>query len=132
MAVTSGRSGSVAVGANVVAEVRSFSIEENATTTETTSMSTTGLDDTYVVTKTSSSGTVDVLYDYADTTGQGALQNGSSVTLNLYPAGNEAPNEKLTGTALVTSRTVNESYDGMAEMSLGVTITGGLTTSVIS
>ena len=131
MAVATGRSGSVAVGANVVAEVRSFSIEENATTTETTSMSTTGLDDTYVVTKTSSSGTLDVLYDYEDTTGQGALQNGSSVTLNLYPTGNSSSQEKLTGTALVTSRTVNESYDGMVEMSLGVTITGGLATSSI-
>ena len=57
MASHIGRDGIVKVGANTVAEVKSFSIEESADTVETTKMTDTSR--THAVTLTSFSGSLD-------------------------------------------------------------------------
>ena len=81
MASHIGRDGIVKVGsANTVAEVKSFSIEESADTVETTKMTDTSR--THAITLTSFSGSLDCFWDETDTTGQGALTIGASVTLS--------------------------------------------------
>jgi hypothetical protein len=86
MATHKGSEGIVKVGSsNVVAEIRSYSIEESADTLEDTSMGDSAK--TYKASLTSFSGSLDVFWDETDTSGQGALSIGAEVTLNFYPEG---------------------------------------------
>lgn len=129
MANHKGSEGTVKVGSNAVAEIRSFSIEETADTLEDTSMGDSAR--TYLASLTSWSGTVDVFWDETDTNGQGALDVGSSVTLNLYPEGADAADTYYTGTAIVTGKSVSSSFDGMVEASFSVQGTGALTETTV-
>lgn len=130
MATHTGSEGSVKVGANAIAEIRSYSIEETADTTEDTTMG-----DSYRTHKTtlkSWSGSVDVFWDETDTTGQAALVVGSEVTANFYPEGSTSADTYLTGTAIVTSKSISASFDGMVEASISLQGTGALTTGVVA
>lgn len=129
MAVHKGSEGTVKVGANAVAGIRSFSIEESADTLETTVMGNTAR--TYLTSLTSWSGSVDVYWDETDTTGQGALTNGAQVTLNVYPEGDTAADTYYTGSAIVTGVSVSSSFDGMIEASISVQGTGALSQATV-
>ena len=129
MATHTGSEGTVKVGSNAIAEIRSFSIEETADTLEDTTMGDTAR--TYKSSLTSFSGSVDVLWDETDSTGQGALTIGAEVTLNLYPEGDAASDTYLTGSAIVTGRSISSSYDGLVEMSITVQGNGALTTTTV-
>ena len=72
---------------------------------------------------------LDVLYDETDTNGQTALAVGSSVTLNFAPEGSDSGDVKLTGTAIVTGKSISSSFDGLVEASITVQGNGGLTTT---
>ncbi len=130
MATHAGSEGTVKVGSNAIAEIRSFSIEESAETLEDTTMGDTAR--TYKSSLTTYTGSLDVLYDETDTTGQGALTIGSEVTLNLYPEGDTSGDVELTGSAIVTGRSISSSYDGLVEMSISVQGNGALTTTTVS
>lgn len=127
MATHIGRDGIVKVGSNAVAELRSFSIEETGDTVEDTVMTDTAR--TYIPTLTSFTGSADVFWDETDTSGQGALTVGSSVTINFYPEGDDTGDTYYTGTALVTGVTRSASFDGMVEASITLQGSGALTTS---
>lgn len=130
MATHTGSEGTVKVGANAIAEIRSYSVEETADTTEDTTMG-----DTYRTHKTtlkSWSGSVDVFWDETDTTGQGGLTVGSEVTANFYPEGSTTGDVYLTGTAIVTGKTITASFDGMIESTITLQGTGALTTGAAS
>lgn len=129
MATHKGSEGTVKVGSNAVAEVRSFTIDEAADTLEDTSMGDTSR--TYKPSLTSFSGSVDVFWDETDTTGQGALTIGAEVTLNLYPEGDTTGDTYLTGSAIVTGVSVNSSFDGLVESSISFQGTGALTTTTV-
>jgi len=129
MATHTGSEGTVKVGSNAIAEIRSFSIEESADTLEDTTMGDTAR--TYKPSLTTFTGSVDVLWDETDTTGQGALTIGAEVTLNLYPEGDTSGDTYLTGSAIVTGRTVNSSFDGLVEMSISVQGNGALTQTTV-
>lgn len=130
MATHKGSEGTVKVGANAVAEIRSFSIEESADTLEDTSMGDTAR--TYLSSLTSWSGSVDVFWDETDTNGQGALTIGSEVTLNVYPEGAVSGDTYYTGSAIVTGSSVSSSFDGMVEASISVQGNGALTKGLVS
>lgn len=130
MATHTGSEGTVKVGANAIAEIRSYSVEETADTTEDTTMG-----DTYRTHKTtlkSWSGSIDVFWDETDTTGQGGLTVGSEVTINFYPEGSTTGDSYKAGTAIVTGKTITASLDGMVESTITVQGTGALTTSTAS
>lgn len=130
MATHTGSEGTVKVGANAVAEIRSYSVEETADTVEDTTMG-----DSYRTHKTTLkawTGSVDVYWDETDTTGQGALTVGSEVTANFYPEGSATGDAYMTGTAIVTGKTVTASFDGMIESSITLQGTGALTRATAS
>lgn len=129
MATHTGSEGTVKVGANAIAEIRSFSVEESADTLEDTTMGDTAR--TYKPSLTTFTGTIDVLWDETNTTGQGALTIGAAITLNLYPEGDTVGDTYLAGAAIVTGRTVNSSFDGLVEMSISVQGNGALTETVV-
>lgn len=126
MATHTGSEGTVKVGANTIAEIRSYSIEQTADTTEDTTMGDAWR--THKTTLKSWSGTVDVYWDETDTTGQGALVPGAEVTANFYPEGATTGDVYLSGTAIVTGVTVSASFDGMIESTITLQGTGALTT----
>lgn len=127
MATHIGRDGKIKVGSNAVAEVRSFSIEETGDTVEDTVMTDTAR--TYLATLTSFTGSADCLWDETDTSGQGALTVGSSVTINFYPEGDSTGDTYYSGSAIVTGVTRSASFDGMVEASISLQGSGALTAS---
>jgi predicted secreted protein len=130
MATHTGSEGTVKVGANAVAEIRSYSVEETADTTEDTTMG-----DSYRTHKTtlkSWSGSIDVFWDETDTNGQSALTVGSEVTANFYPEGATSGDAYITGTAIVTGKTVTASFDGMVESTIQLQGTGALTRTTVT
>jgi predicted secreted protein len=131
MATHKGSEGIVKVGSsNVVAEIRSYSIEESADTLEDTSMGDSAK--TYKASLTSFSGSLDVFWDETDTSGQGALSIGAEVTLNFYPEGDTSGDIYYTGSAIVTGVSRTASYDGLVEASISVQGNGALTESTVA
>ena len=130
MATHLGKEGTVQVGSNAIGEIRGFSIDETIDTVEDTSMGDSSK--SYLASIKDFSGSVDVLYDEADTNGQVALAVGSSVTLNFAPEGSASGDVKLTGTAIVTGKSITSSFDGLVESTITVQGTGGLTTTTYS
>jgi predicted secreted protein len=127
MATHAGSEGTVKVGSNAVAEIRSFSVSETADTIEDTTMGDAAR--TYKPSLKSFTGSLDVYWDETDTNGQGALTVGSEVTIGFYPEGATTGDTYLTGSAIVTGLTVNSSFDGMVEASITIQGTGALSTS---
>lgn len=124
-----GSEGTVKVGSNAVAEIRSYSIEESADTLEDTSMGDSAR--TYKPSLTNFSGSLDVFWDELDTSGQGALSIGSEVTLNVFPEGDASGDTYYTGSAIVTGVSRTASFDGLVEASISVQGNGALTESTV-
>jgi len=129
MATHAGSEGTVKSGANAIAEVRSFSLEETADTIEDTTMG--DASRTYLTGLKTFSGSVDVFWDETDTDGQVSFSVGSSVTFAVYPEGDTAGDTYYSGTAIVTGRTITSSFDGMVEASFTLQGTGALTASTV-
>lgn len=129
MATHAGSEGTVKVGSDAIAEIRSFSLEETADTLEDTSMGDTAR--TYKSSLTTFTGSVDVFWDETDTAGQGALTIGASVTLNVYPEGDTAGDTYYSGSAIVTGVTRSSSFDGLVEASITVQGSGALTATTV-
>ena len=132
MATHTGSEGTVRVGANAIAEIRSYSVEETSDTAEDTSMG-----DSYRTFKTTLkawTGSVDVFWDETDTNGQVALAPGSQVTVNFFPEGVSAGQSEryYTGDAIVTGKTVTASFDGMVESTITLQGTGALTFATLA
>jgi|TARA_Y100000385_G_C12667599_1_gene456528 hypothetical protein len=130
MATFSGSDGVILVGTDQVAEVRSYSIDETMDTLEDTSMGDSAR--TYKTSLKSFSGSADVFFDDTDTSGQGALTVGTSATLNIQMEGNTTGDHKLSGTVLVTGRTITGSFDGLVEASITFQGTGALTEGTVA
>ena len=129
MATHAGSEGTVKSGANAIAEVRSFSLEESADTIEDTTMGDSSR--TYLTGLKTFSGSVDVFWDETDTDGQVSFSVGSSVTLAVYPEGDTAGDTYYSGTAIVTGRTITSSFDGMVEASFTLQGSGALTATTV-
>jgi len=129
MATHKGSEGTVKVGSNAIAEIRSYSIEESADVLEDTSLGDSAR--TYLSSLTSFSGTIDVLWDETDSSGQGALSVGSEVTLNFYPEGDGSGDTYYTGSAIVTGVSRSASYDGLVEASISVQGNGALSETTV-
>ena len=123
MAIHKGSEGTVHVGTDAVAEIKSYSVEETSDTVETTSMGDSAR--THLASLTSFSGSLDVLWDEEDTA-QIALTVGTTVTLKFYPEGTATSAKYYEGSAIVTGVTRSASFDGLVEASISVQGTGAL------
>lgn len=129
MATHAGKEGLVKVGTNTVAEVRTWTINTTGDVIEDTAMGDTAR--TYLAGLTAADASIDVFWDETDTNGQVALAPGSSVTLVLYPEGADAGDTYYTGTAIVTSKSITGSFDGMVEATIAATYSGAVTTTTV-
>ena len=129
MATHTGSEGVIKSGANTVAEVRSYTVSETGDTIEDTSMG--DASRTYKAGLKTWTASVEAMWDETDTNGQGSFDVGSSVTLNVYPEGSSSGDIYYTGSAIVTGKTVNETFDGMVEASFTLQGTGALSESTV-
>ena len=128
MATHTGSEGTIKIGANTLGELRSFSLETTAETIEDTSMGDTSR--TYKVGLKTFTGTASVFFDETDTA-QPSLVAGAEITINMYPEGASSGDTYYTGSAIVTGRTINSSFDGMVEMEISYQGTGALTEQTV-
>ena len=129
MATHTGSEGTIKIGNDTLGELRSFSLETTSETIEDTSMGDTAR--TYKVGLTSFTGTASVFFDELDTA-QIALVAGASITLNVYPEGATSGDTFYSGSAIVTGKTINSSFDGMVEAEVSFQGTGALTVDTVS
>jgi len=129
MATFKGNDGVVLIGTDAMAEVISFSVDETADTIEDTAMGDTAK--SYVASFKDFSGTVETYFDDTDTA-QNNCTAGDTITLNLQMEGNTSGDHKLTGSAIVTSRSIGVTSDGIVTATYSFQGTGGLTETTVS
>ena len=129
MATHTGSQGTVKVGSNAIAELKSWTLDQSQDTVETTKLGDTVK--TFSATQSRSSGTMDCFWDETDTNGQVACSIGATVTLNLYPEGATSGDTYYTGSAIITSIGVSQTHDGIVERSIGFQVTGAVTIGTV-
>lgn len=125
MANHKGSEGHLAIGANTVAELKSWSISESANTIDDSTLTDTWT--TKQLGQKSWSGSCECFWDETDTTGQGAIAIGLEVTGNFYPEGATTGDTFATGSMIVTAVETSASVDGMVEVSFSFDGNGALT-----
>lgn len=111
-----------------VASVRSFTIDQETSTVETTTMAATGGARTFLPTLKAFSGTADV-YFRDDDVAQSAFYSGiggDPATLEVFPSG-AGTGIKLSGEVIVTGFSITSNFDGLVEASITFQGTGPLT-----
>ena len=111
-----------------VASVRSFTLDQETQTIESSVMGTTGR--TYLAGLTQFSGTMDV-YLRDDDDGQNSLFSAigaNPAAIELYPSG-ETTGVKLSGDVIITGHSITSNFDGMVEASITLQGSGALTSA---
>ncbi len=129
MANHHGKDGTVKIGSNTVAEIKSFSLDQTSDTVEDTAMGDSMK--SYKVGQGDASGTITCHFDETDSSGQGAMTNGASVSLALYPEGADSGDTYYTMTALITSVGMSVSMGDIVERSFGFQVTAGVTETTV-
>ena len=129
MANHTGVSGVVKVGSNIVAELRSFTIDTTAELIEDTTL--TDSSRTYQFGKKGATVSAECWWDETDTNGLIAIIEGSQVALNLYPEGADSGDYYFSGTWLIGSNSISIPTDGIIEASFNATLTGALTRGTV-
>lgn len=142
MAILTGNNGSIklstavggAVNATAIAAVRNFTVEMTRDTIETTTMSAASDSRTYINGLSSWSGSADIYFDPAASTGHLAVYpilnptSGSvgqgTLSIELYLNDSSG---KFAGSIIITGFTVNSSMDGMVEASISFQGSGAAT-----
>lgn len=127
MATHTGTEGSVKIGTDAIAEVRSYTLTEEGETADTTTLDNSNGYRTHKHTLKGWSGDIECFWDETDTNGQVAMAIGSSLTLNLYPEGDTSGDNYYTGTVTVTQIEVAAAVDGIVEAKFSYQGNGALT-----
>ncbi len=124
-----GKDGVVKVGSDAVGSVRSFNVDYNSDTVETTKMGDAAR--TYTGTLKSWTASIDAIWLEDTDTGQQALNPGDEVTLNLYPEGADSGDTYYTGTCIVTGVSVSTSFDDLVMVSFTAQGDGDLSITTV-
>ena len=130
MANHKGSEGVAKVGSNTIAEIKDFSLSETAETIDDTTMGDSAR--TKQVGLTTASGSMTAFWDETDSSGQGAMTVGASVTLNLYPEGATTGDNYATLTALITEKGISTTLDGMVETTVSFEANGAVTWGTVA
>ncbi len=124
-----GKNGVARIGANAIAEVQEFSVTEQTSTADDTSMGDQA--ETHLIGIDSWNGSVKCSLDVTDATGQQAMTKGASVSLNLFPAGVGVGKMQLSGTATITEVTRTTNRSNVVEVSFNFKGNGALANTVL-
>ncbi len=129
MANHTSASGIVKVGGTAVAELRTMSFSANAEIIDATLITSTSK-----VNKSgtkSYTGSCECFWDETDTSGQGALVEGATVTMLSLFEGDTSGDYSLSLSAIVDSLEISAGVDGMVEASFNWTGTGDVTRGTV-
>lgn len=129
MACFVGKDGVLKIGAVTVGEVTNFSVDETAEIIDCTAMG-----DVYrekIASYKNWTASAEVHWD-PDDTGQTAIAVGTEVVLNLYPEGDAVGDVEITGTAIVTGKSITATFDGLVSASLTFEGKGVLGTGAVA
>ena len=124
MATNIGKDGAVYSGSNAVAEIKEWSLETTSEVADDTVMGDSWM--THTATQKSWTASFSAFWDPTNTTGQQTLTEGASITLKLYPTGNNSGDYEWSGTATSTSVSKTASFDGFVEASFSAQGNGAL------
>lgn len=124
MATNIGKDGAVYSGSNAVAEIKEWSLETTSEVADDTVMGDSWM--THTATQKSWTASFSAFWDPTNTTGQQTLTEGASITLKLYPTGNNSGDYEWSGTATITSVSKTASFDGFVEASFSAQGNGAL------
>ena len=129
MATVTGQTGVVklqlsGVSEVVVGEVTSFTLETSADTIEDSSMGNTSR--TYKAGLDNSTVSIDCYWDQTDAQ-QLVLDSRATVDFEISPSGTASGSKKYSGSGIVTSKSINASFDGMVEASFSIQVSGVVT-----
>jgi hypothetical protein len=125
MATITGNDGVVLIDTNAIAEVTSFTINENADRIEDTALG--DANRTYKAGLPDVGGTIECWFDDSDTNGQEALDVGSTVNLVLRPAGTGTGLAEWTVSADILSIETSVSFNEIVQRSFSWGAAGTLT-----
>ncbi len=128
MATLVGKDGVVKIGSNTIGEIRTYSLEQTMDVIEDSSIG--DADRTYTSGLKTFSGSMDVYFDDTDT-GQLDVQVGDTGTISVQVEGDTTGDHQLSGSVIVTGRTITASFDGMVEASVSFQGTGALTEGTV-
>tara|TARA_R110002012_G_scaffold8868_2_gene40714 strand:+ start:5368 stop:5769 length:402 start_codon:yes stop_codon:yes gene_type:complete len=129
MATKTGSSGVVKIAVDgasvaVVGEVRTFSIETSADTIEDSVMGDTAR--TYLSGLESSTVNIECYWDGSNPA-QTDLDSRADIDFEIYPTGTATGEKYYSGGGIVTSKSINTSFDGMVEASFSIQVSGAVT-----
>lgn len=130
MAKLHGKDGVVKVGANVVAHTTRWTLNPEIALGEASEQ---GQDwEDHLKGQKRWSGAIDAWFDPGDTNGQGALELGDEVELELYPSGSGSGAVFYSGTATVESTPIESSRDNTVSISFNFRGKGELTRETVA
>ena len=128
MATHHGKEGVVTAGGTAVGELTGFTLETTADVVEDTALA--DATKSFLVGRTSFSGTLEMSYDETDSPQQ-TLTAGSSISFIVLPEGNASGDEKFSGTGIITGMSVTNGMDAVITRSVTFQGTGALTRATV-
>jgi len=129
MASHTSAQGTVTIGGNVVAELRSMSLETSAEIIDATTI--TSAAKIKKAGTVSFTGSIDCFWDETDTNAQITLIEGATVAVVYLFEGNTSGDYSYSFSALVNSVSISASVDGMVEASFSFEGTGAITRGTV-
>lgn len=130
MATHTGNGGEVQIGANVVAEVLSWSLSEGINVVDDTVSGDTA--DTHKTGTTNWNGSVSCYWDETDATGQEAMTIGAAVALHLLPDGSTTGDIDFDGNATITAIERSSANNSIVTANFTFQGNGALTRTVLA
>lgn len=130
MANHTSSAGLITIGGNTVAELLSYNIDEGVATLDDSEMTDTA--ETHKTDMTNWGASVECFWDEADTTGQGAMTIGASVSAIFLPEGNTSGDVSRSGTATVESKSMAVAKGSMITQSFTLKGNGVLTDGTVA
>lgn len=134
MALVRGRDGQITFGGTAIANLRSWSLDHSVGTVDVSTMAIGATNAPYIPTQFATtytcSGTVDCFFDADNAQQLSALNNlvaGTTVAVSIFP---ETGESVAISSAMITSASVSSSVDGLVEMSIQFTASGGTVTQL--
>lgn len=130
MATLRGNDGILKIGANTVAELVAWSLEQELELIEDSAMGDAAK--TYKGGLSDGSGSVTLHYDPSDATGQELLVPGSTIALLLYPELDQSGDLELSFSAVITSVSRAGELNSVVSKEVGFQVSGAITENTVA
>lgn len=134
MAFVRGKDGQITFGGTAIANLRSWSLDHSVGTVDVSTMATGATNAPYIPTQFATtytcSGTADCFFDADNAQQIAAINNlaaGTTLAIVIYPESGESI---TLSSAMITSASLSSSVDGLVEMSISFTASGGSVTQL--